>query len=94
MKNFTHTQTVVAPSFDLLSLTCDDVSKSYTGRSGRCRCGCAGNYRESGPGVTRTLNALKHQHGLFPVSITVGLFGDVIVDAQIGDRDYTLYCGE
>lgn len=41
--------------------------------------------------VTRTLNRLKEQHRLFPVSITEGMRGEIIVDAQIDGRDVTVY---
>ena len=41
--------------------------------------------------VQQTLNRLKFQNGLFPVSISQGLGEELIVDCQIGKRDVTVY---
>lgn len=44
---------------DVTLLDFTGAKRSYSGKAGRCCCGCSGNYSESKASVTRQINKIK-----------------------------------
>lgn len=56
------------PSKSLLNLTLADVASVYSGKAGRCMCGCAGNYRLSSH-VDRVAEGRRRGYPVKPTDI-------------------------
>lgn len=67
------------------------INRVYTGKAGRCYCGCSGKYWTDDRNKKRVLASVQNKEGSLEAFKSMPDDEEIIVTRVAGQREYTLY---
>lgn len=74
---------------NIRNLTVDQIKQVYSGKNGKCCCGCSGTHYTYGPMLQKVLNKMVANAGTSEGHL--GMCGEYVFSLVVGARLYVIY---